>query len=137
MDDDYADKIDAGQVDIAELDGAPIGVLVLIPRDDHLLVENVAVDPDHQGRGVGRALLGHAERTAAHLGLPELRLYTNAAMTENLKLYPRLGYREVVRKTENGFERVFFAKPTPSAQASYPLTVSPLAPRRMPGAEPA
>jgi GNAT superfamily N-acetyltransferase len=115
MDDDYADKIDAGQVDIAELDGAPIGMLVLIPRDDHLLVENVAVDPEQQGRGVGRALLGHAERTAARLGLPELRLYTNAAMTENLKLYPRLGYREVVRKTENGFERVFFAKPTPSA----------------------
>jgi GNAT superfamily N-acetyltransferase len=115
MDDDYADKIDRGQVEIADLDGTPIGVLVLIPGDGHLLVENVAVDPSHQGRGVGRALLGHAERTAAQLGLPELRLYTNAAMTENLELYPELGYREVVRKSDDGFERVFFAKPTPSA----------------------
>ena len=36
-------------------------------------------------------------------------------MTENLKLYPRLGYREVDRKTDEGFERVFFAKPASSS----------------------
>jgi hypothetical protein len=31
-------------------------------------------------------------------------------MTENLALYPRLGYIEAERCTDNGFERVFFAK---------------------------
>jgi hypothetical protein len=39
-----------------------------------------------------------------------LRLYTNAAMTENLTLYQRLGYREDERRGEAGFERVFLSK---------------------------
>ncbi|HEX7058445.1 MAG TPA: hypothetical protein VF176_01160 [Solirubrobacterales bacterium] len=39
-----------------------------------------------------------------------MRLYTNAKMTENLELYLRLGYREVDRRCELGFERVFLAK---------------------------
>jgi hypothetical protein len=31
-------------------------------------------------------------------------------MTENLAFYPRLGYEEVDRRTDGGFERVFFVK---------------------------
>jgi hypothetical protein len=57
--------------------------------------------------------LACAESLAADLGLPELRLYTNAAMTENLKLYPRLGYGETGRHSERGFERVYFSKSLP------------------------
>jgi len=32
-------------------------------------------------------------------------------MTENLAYYPRHGYRETHRAAQDGFERVFFAKP--------------------------
>ena len=32
---------------------------------DHLLIENVAVDPDRQGEGIGRRLLDHAEEGRA------------------------------------------------------------------------
>jgi hypothetical protein len=39
-----------------------------------------------------------------------LRLYTNAAMRENLILYHRLGYQEDDRRGEDGFERVFLSK---------------------------
>jgi hypothetical protein len=31
-------------------------------------------------------------------------------MTENLAFYPALGYTEVDRRREHGFERVFFEK---------------------------
>jgi len=85
-------------------------VIVLIPGDDHLLVENVAVDPAMQGRGLGRELMAFAERRAAELELPELRLYTNQLMTENLALYPALGYTETGRRVEDGFARVYFSK---------------------------
>jgi ribosomal protein S18 acetylase RimI-like enzyme len=117
MDDDYAARIDHGQADVVVAGTELVGLIVLVAHDDHLLIDNVAVDPDFQGRGAGRALLAHAEKVAATYGLPELRLYTNAAMTENLELYPRLGYRETGRRTEEGFQRVFFSKPlAPTSQ---------------------
>ena len=78
-------------------------------------MENIAVRPACQGRGVGRALLAHADSTATDLGLAELTLYTNSAMTENIELYSRLGWRETHRRTERGFQRVFFSKPAPDA----------------------
>ena len=76
-------------------------------------MENLAVRPADQGRGVGRRLLTLAEQRARDLGLAELRLYTNAAMTENLAYYPRRGYVETYRADQDGFHRVFFRKPLP------------------------
>lgn len=110
MDHDYEERIAKGRVFVLEDGGQLVGIIVLEQGDDHLLVENVAVDPARQGEGIGRALLAFAEETARSAGLSVLRLYTNAAMTENLALYPRLGYEEVDRRTDNGFERVFFVK---------------------------
>jgi ribosomal protein S18 acetylase RimI-like enzyme len=110
MDDDYAEKLRESDVFVAVDDGEIIGLIVLLLAEDHLLIENVAIDPERQGEGVGRALMAHAETYASDRRIPELRLYTNAAMTENLTLYPRLGYRENDRRTENGLKRVFFSK---------------------------
>lgn len=106
----HAAVIGTDQVDVIVDDGALAGVLVTVAEPDHLLIENVAVAPWAQGRGHGRALLAHAEAQARQRELPQLRLYTNAFMTENLVLYPRLGYVEVDRRTENGFDRVYFVK---------------------------
>lgn len=117
MQDDYAQKVRAGAVFVAD-DGGVVGLIVLIHAPDHLLIENVAVAPERQGSGIGRALMAHAEAHARERGLGELRLYTNAAMTENISLYRQLGYSEVERRREEGFERVFFAKATPRARAS-------------------
>jgi GNAT superfamily N-acetyltransferase/DNA-binding HxlR family transcriptional regulator len=112
MDDDYAEAIAARRVFVAEerVDAGVLGLLVLIPAGDHLLVENVAVDPARQGKGLGRALLARAETVARRKGLPTLRLYTNAAMHENIALYSSLGWQETGREVVNGFERVFFLK---------------------------
>jgi GNAT superfamily N-acetyltransferase len=107
---DYPGAVARGEVWVAESDGAVAGLLVLLAKSDHLLLENVAVDPAAQGTGVGARLLATAEEHAAELGLAEIRLYTNAAMTENLGYYPRRGYVETHRGTENGFERVYFSK---------------------------
>jgi N-acetylglutamate synthase-like GNAT family acetyltransferase len=110
MDADYAALIGAGRVTVAERDGRVTGILVLVPEEDHLLVENVAVDPAAQGSGLGRRLMAHAEEHARILGLAELRLYTNEKMVENLAWYPRLSYTETERRVDSGFARVFFVK---------------------------
>jgi ribosomal protein S18 acetylase RimI-like enzyme len=113
---DYGRLIGAGLVHVLELDGQVAGLVVLIGAPDHLLVENVAVSPAFQGRGLGRALMAFAERAAAVGGLGEVRLYTNEKMTENLRFYPSLGYQETSRSVEDGFARVYFTKPVRPAR---------------------
>ncbi|MDX1423296.1 MAG: GNAT family N-acetyltransferase [Kiloniellales bacterium] len=107
---DFQAQIAAGQVYVAEADGEVAGFVVLYPRRDHLHVENVAVFPARQGLGLGGALLAFAEQEARRRRLAAVELYTNAKMTENLALYPRLGYREIDRREEAGFSRVFYRK---------------------------
>ncbi|HXS46933.1 MAG TPA: GNAT family N-acetyltransferase [Solirubrobacterales bacterium] len=114
MEDDYEAKVLGGHVSVADEDGSVVGLIVLIQEPDHLLVENVAVEPERQSEGIGRALLAFAEDVAREAGLSTLRLYTHAAMTENLAFYPRLGYGETGRRVDNGFERVFFSKHLPN-----------------------
>jgi GNAT superfamily N-acetyltransferase len=92
-------------------DGDIAGFAILIPRPGYLLLENVAVLPAAQGHGIGARLLGLAEDHACSLGLSEIRLYTNEAMTENLAYYPRHGYAETHWAEQDGFRRVFFRKP--------------------------
>ncbi|MGH8829357.1 MAG: GNAT family N-acetyltransferase, partial [Jiangellaceae bacterium] len=74
------------------------GLIVLIPEDGVLLVENVAVRPRSHGRGIGRALMDFAEAEAGRLDLPAVRLYTHVRMTRNLALYESIGYRETGRQ---------------------------------------
>ncbi|GAA3235411.1 GNAT family N-acetyltransferase [Actinocorallia longicatena] len=87
---DYTALIADGRVSVL---GDPVSALiVLVPEPGVLLVENVAVDPAAQGRGLGRALLAFAEDEARRLGLPAVRLYTHRLMASNIALYERLGY---------------------------------------------
>lgn len=110
MNADYPHVVAAGHTWVAHLDNQLVGVLVLEPADDHLLIENVAVAPESQEVGVGGRLLALAEEEARRLGVPEVRIYTNVAMTENLAYYPRRGYRETHRATSDGYARVYFTK---------------------------
>jgi ribosomal protein S18 acetylase RimI-like enzyme len=111
MEDDYAARIAAGQAHALEdAGGALVGLIVLEHHPDHLLLDNLAVEPARSGTGAGRLLLDFAEAEARRLGLPEVRLYTHALMARNIALYERRGYAITGRRTEAGFDRVFMAK---------------------------
>lgn len=107
---DYRAAVHRGQAWVAVEDGEVAGFVILLAKPGHLLLENVAVLPAAQGRGIGSRLLALAEEHARALRLHEIRLYTNEAMTENLAFYPRRGYAETHRMHQNGFQRVFFRK---------------------------
>ena len=107
---DYASALEHSRVWVLVSDDAVVGALVTEHRGDHLLLETIAVAPGAQGHGYGRMLLDRAEGDAAELGLTEVRLYTNEAMTENLTFYPLHGYHETGRAVEDGFRRVYFSK---------------------------
>jgi GNAT superfamily N-acetyltransferase len=110
MDADYAGSIARDLVWVAEVGIHLAGFVVLVDQPTVTLLENVAVHPDWQGRGVGRLLIAIGEERARATGKDAVRLYTNAAMLENTSLYAHLGYTEVDRAVEDGFDRVFYEK---------------------------
>ena len=107
---DFASALAQSQLEILQANDRPIGFLVSYSQQDHLFVENVAIDPQHQGHGYGGAVFTLLEARAKARGLAAIELYTNEKMTENLAFYPRLGFNEIDRRTEAGFNRVYFRK---------------------------
>jgi GNAT superfamily N-acetyltransferase len=89
---DYAEAVRKHRIDLVEVGGELVALIEMVPASDHLLIENVAVSPRHQGWGIGRKLLAYAEHVAATLGLKDIRLYTNKRFAENVQLYLRYGY---------------------------------------------
>jgi len=66
-------------------------VLAMRPPEPHWLLDQVAVEPAAQGRGIGGAMLRFAIERAERDGLP-LRLETG--VPANVPLYERFGFRE-------------------------------------------
>lgn len=89
---DYAHAVRAHRIDLLHVGGALAALVEMILRPDHLLIENLAVAPEHQGLGLGSRLLTHAETVAAGLGHRMVRLYTNKAFAANVRFYLRAGY---------------------------------------------
>ena len=87
------------------------GILVLLSTPEYLLLDNIAIAPDRQGRGLGRRLLTFTESEALRRGYHEIRLYTHQTMIENQRLYALIGYEETGRGSEAGYDRVFMRKP--------------------------
>jgi GNAT superfamily N-acetyltransferase len=107
----YARAIETHQLWIVDGEGDAAAVLELIPQDDHLLIENVAVDPTRQGSGLGRKLMAFAEEEGRRQGFRELRLYTNEKFVENIAFYGKLGYVATERQPYKESVVVFMCKP--------------------------
>ncbi len=110
MNADFERLIAQGFVHVARIGEEFVGYVVFFGEGDHLQLENVAVLPTHSGKGIGKQLIEFVFATARNGGIRAVELYTNEAMTENLAMYPRLGFQEIDRKREDGFNRVFFRK---------------------------
>lgn len=107
---DFAAALELGQLEILETKDAPAGFLVSYAKGTVLFVENIALHPNHQGKGFGGQIFTLLEDRARIRGMDAIELYTNEKMTENLAFYPRLGFDEVERRSEAGFNRVYFRK---------------------------
>ncbi|GGJ02463.1 GNAT family N-acetyltransferase [Streptomyces brasiliensis] len=108
MEADHAANVAAGSVFVT---GEPVvGLVVIEARADHLFLDSIAVHPDAHGRGVGGRLLRFVDARARGLGLPEVRLYTNALMWENQKIYPKYGYEVLERRVDGPYDRIHYRK---------------------------
>ena len=71
-----------GQLVVSTAEGGPA-----------LMVEDVVVDPDHRGRGIGRALLAALADWARGRGVRRLQLLADGNNGPALAFYDRLGWR--------------------------------------------
>jgi len=109
--DDYLARVSEDAVWVLQDGPAIAGILVLLSAPEYLLLDNIAIAPDRQGRGLGRRLLTFTESEALRRGYREIRLYTHQTMIENQRLYALIGYEETGRGSEAGYDRVFMRKP--------------------------
>ena len=89
----YGEMLKDHRIDLFEDEGRLVASIATKLHDAFLFIESLAVDPDRQGRGIGKAPLLHAEALTRQAGLTEIRLLTNAKMESNAALYRRHGYR--------------------------------------------
>jgi ribosomal protein S18 acetylase RimI-like enzyme len=77
---------------LAEVDGQAVGVVRLLQHEGELYIGRLAVLPEAQHAGVGRALVATAEECGRQRGLPVARLGAYEDVTASRPYYERLGY---------------------------------------------
>ena len=85
-------------------DGSVVGTadVVIVPNLTHAArplayVENVVVDRERRGRGVGTALMAECETRALEAGAYKLQLLSGAARADAHRFYESMGYRQSAR----------------------------------------
>jgi DNA-binding MarR family transcriptional regulator/GNAT superfamily N-acetyltransferase len=77
-------------------------------------IKRMWVDDRWRGCGLGGRMLAALEDAARDLGYREVRLDTNATLTEAIAMYERSGYRAVPRYNDNPYAQAWFAKRLPT-----------------------
>jgi ribosomal protein S18 acetylase RimI-like enzyme len=78
-------------VEIIEERGTPVGYLCVLRREDHDFIDEIALLPEAQGRGVGSALVQDVMQAARDRGVPvRLSVLVNNPAR---RLYESLGFR--------------------------------------------
>jgi GNAT superfamily N-acetyltransferase len=106
----YDKIVEMQEAYVLRVGGDVVGSIILSTADDSVTVNNLVVAPSAQGRGFGRLLMKYAEDKARGQGLAAVTLFANEKMHDNIAWYTRIGFIETGRKTEDGFNRVYFRK---------------------------
>jgi GNAT superfamily N-acetyltransferase len=100
-----AEDAAAGALLVAECGGDLVGCAFVRPKGDTLYVAKLAVRPDLQGRGVGRALMAAARGEGRARGLAALELQTRIELVENHAAFARLGFVKIAETAHPGYTR--------------------------------
>ncbi|NKB64943.1 MAG: GNAT family N-acetyltransferase [Gammaproteobacteria bacterium] len=109
--DDYPFRIKHNEVYVVKENEGVVAVLVLILDPDCFLLDNIAVHPSEQGKGLGKKIMMFAEHRALEAGYLAVDLYTHEVMTENFAMYKKWGYVETGRANVKGYDRIYMRKP--------------------------
>ncbi len=89
---------------IAEVDGAPVGCVFCVRRDDETAqLRLLLVEPSARGAGVGSRLVEECLRFARRAGYREIVLWTNDVLVEARRIYQRAGFEQVSSSPHHSF----------------------------------
>jgi DNA-binding MarR family transcriptional regulator/GNAT superfamily N-acetyltransferase len=96
---------------IARLLGEPVGCGAVRASEPGVAeIKRMWVAPQARGIGLGRRLLGELEQVAARNKARVVRLDSNSALTEALRLYRSCGYREIQPFNDSPYAHHWFEK---------------------------
>jgi DNA-binding MarR family transcriptional regulator/GNAT superfamily N-acetyltransferase len=113
---DESDDVDdfippRGRLLMAQLFGEPVGCGALRAFAPGIgEIKRMWVLPAMRGLGVARRLLGELERLARRRRMRAVRLDTNSALTNAIRMYRAAGYREIARFNDNPYAHHWFEK---------------------------
>lgn len=103
---DYVDNRDPVRENawIAEVDGAPVGCVFCMRRDDETAqLRLLLVEPDARGLGVGTRLVDECLRFARDAGYRRIMLWTNDVLTAARRIYERAGFTLVKEEKHHSY----------------------------------
>ena len=89
---------------VAERGNEVLGYVGLMHVLDEGYISNVAVSPDCRRQGIGAALIAELTRRAGRLELSFLTLEARASNAPAIRLYEKMGFRQVGRR-KNYYQR--------------------------------
>ena len=98
------------EIGFVALDGESIVGCIFCREElpDTIYVGKLAVSPDVQGKGIGRALLAKAESLAKRVGCKQLRLHTRIELINNHAAFGAWGFEKTAERSHHGFDRVTY-----------------------------
>ena len=87
-----------------------IAFAILVKINDQIILDNIAVDPSHQNKGIGNNFIKFIEQYLIKQKFDKYQLYTNEKMFENIDWYQKIGFKIFKKVTEKGFNRIYFEK---------------------------
>jgi ribosomal protein S18 acetylase RimI-like enzyme len=98
----FSASVEDGHIALIEVAGERVGMLQLLDHTDALEVAELQIDPRHQGRGIGTAVLRDVLSRAEREGRP-VRLKVGLQNTGAMRLYEALGFTVTERSETHQF----------------------------------
>ena len=98
------DELAGAKAAVGWIGPRPVACMRLAADQGHLHVRRLAIAPELQGRGLGRAMMAWAEAAARRRGLAAVTVGVRLALSGNRAFFGRLGYEPVAEHAHAGYD---------------------------------